>query len=55
MVNAGQEDECIVIRGVYSYIDADGNIRKELYTVDETGYHRSALSATVRNLQRHVT
>lgn len=53
MVNAGQEDEYIVVRGLYSYFGADGSIHKALYTVDENGYHETTiLSATVRNLKK---
>lgn len=50
VVNAGQKDEYIVVRGVYSYIDAEGSIHKVLYAVDENGYHEFTLSATVCNL-----
>ncbi|XP_026328984.1 endocuticle structural protein SgAbd-6-like [Hyposmocoma kahamanoa] len=41
VVNVGTDDEHIVVRGVYSYVDADGNVQNVSYTADENGYQQS--------------
>lgn len=41
VVNVGTENEHIVVRGSYSYIDADGNMQEISYTADENGYQES--------------
>lgn len=50
VVNLGKDDEHIVVRGVYSYIDTDGVIQSVSYTADENGYHINTPSGTVRTL-----
>lgn len=52
MVNVGRGDEHIVVRGIYSYIDPDGNTQSVSYTADENGYQviPGIQSTTVRKL-----
>lgn len=38
VVHAGKDDEHIVVRGEYSYIDPDDHLQLVSYTADENGY-----------------
>lgn len=48
-MNVGREDEHTVVRGFYSYIDADGKIQNVSYTADENGFQPEASTESVRN------
>ncbi|XP_020289300.1 flexible cuticle protein 12-like [Pseudomyrmex gracilis] len=38
--NAGQENESLVVRGSYTYVDPETNVRYTVnYTADENGFH----------------
>ncbi|XP_043484383.1 flexible cuticle protein 12-like [Leptopilina heterotoma] len=37
--NAGTENEAIVVRGFYSWVDANGQQHRIDYTADENGFH----------------
>lgn len=39
LINAGQENESIVVRGYFSYPGPDGVEYKVTYTADENGFH----------------
>ncbi|XP_012536154.2 flexible cuticle protein 12 [Monomorium pharaonis] len=40
LVNAGSENEALVVRGSYSYVDPDTNVRYTVnYVADENGFH----------------
>ncbi|XP_011636232.1 flexible cuticle protein 12-like [Pogonomyrmex barbatus] len=40
LVNAGQENESLVVRGSFSYVDPETNVRYTVnYVADENGFH----------------
>ncbi|XP_077255920.1 flexible cuticle protein 12-like isoform X3 [Temnothorax americanus] len=40
LVNAGQENESFVVRGSFSYVDPETNVRYTVnYVADENGFH----------------
>lgn len=49
VVNVGREDEHIVVRGFYSYIDVNGEVQRVMYTADENGYQPSTSIDSVGN------
>lgn len=44
-MNAGKEDEHIVVHGAYSYIDANGDVQEVSYIADENGYQLQVLKS----------
>lgn len=47
LVNKGQPNEHIKVRGYYSYSDPDGKYVQINYTADENGYHVEPFSPSV--------
>ena len=37
--NAGTDDEALVVRGSFSWVDANGQLHTIEYTADENGFH----------------